>query len=358
MDRPAAGDEGLACAPLGCFPARRSSREHLEEGWVAQSDLAFWPGVGILAGGRGGYSVETGDGAIEHLHLVGYELAAGGPAPLRPPDHFAALRVRHASIRRTSSSLPPGREACEFLRLRAASSRHVAPLSASAAHGRPDREDGLRGGPAPGRQDHAGQADPGGVRDLESVRDLSSLELLADLLTDRVGSLLSVNSLREDLEVNHKAVSHWMDILERLYYAFRVRPFRTRAVRGLKKMPKTYLWDASLVADEGARFENLVALHLLKLCHFLDDHDGFSTALHFLRDEAGREVDFLVTCEGKPWFAVEAKLREERPSRQLRYFRTKLDIPYCHQVALHGRRDFVQDGIRCLPAARLLTALV
>ena len=54
------------------------------------------------------------------------------------------------------------------------------------------------------------------VRDLENVRDLSSLELLADMLQERVGCLLPLQSLREDLEVSHRAISHWMDILERL----------------------------------------------------------------------------------------------------------------------------------------------
>jgi hypothetical protein len=34
-------------------------------------------------------------------------------------------------------------------------------------------------------------------------------------------------------------------------------------------MPKAYLWDWSEVRDPGPRFENLVAMHLLKLCHFL-----------------------------------------------------------------------------------------
>ncbi|MCP4689060.1 MAG: AAA family ATPase, partial [Desulfobacterales bacterium] len=54
------------------------------------------------------------------------------------------------------------------------------------------------------------------VRDLENVRDISSMEILADMLEERAGGLLSLQSLREDLEVSHKAVTHWMDILDRL----------------------------------------------------------------------------------------------------------------------------------------------
>jgi len=150
------------------------------------------------------------------------------------------------------------------------------------------------------------------VRDLEAIRDLSSMELMAELLPARVGSLLSLNSLREDLEVSHRAVSHWMDVLERLYFVFRIRPFTARAVRGLRKEPKCYLWDWSLVDDPGARFENMVASHLLKLCHWLEDVEGLDARLFHLRDVDKREVDFLVTLKQKPWFAVEAKFGTRR----------------------------------------------
>ena len=72
------------------------------------------------------------------------------------------------------------------------------------------------------------------VRDLGAVRDLSLIEILADLLPDRVGSLLSINALREDLEVSHKAVSHWLDVLKHLYYVFRVPPFVAKQVRSIR----------------------------------------------------------------------------------------------------------------------------
>jgi len=195
------------------------------------------------------------------------------------------------------------------------------------------------------------------VRDLESVRDLSSIQHLADLLPERVGSPLSLNALREDLEVSHRAVTHWMEILDRLYYSFRIRPFATSRARTLRKMPKAYLWDWSLVQDPGPRFENLVASHLLKLCHGLVDREGHDVHLTYLRDRAGRETDFLVTQGDKPWFAVEAKLSETRIDPSLVHFRERLRIPFAYQVVLEGTRDFVENGVRCLPAARFLAAL-
>ena len=196
------------------------------------------------------------------------------------------------------------------------------------------------------------------VRDLETIRDLSSIELLADLLSKRVASPLSLNSLREDLEVSHRALTSWMDILDRLYYIFRVRPFASSAVKSLRKMPKIYLWDPSSVAAPGPRFENLVALHLLKLCHYLNDHEGYRAELHYLRDRFGREVDFLVTLDRKPWFAVEAKVHETEIDPALIYFRERLRIPWSYQVVLESDRDYLQEGVRCLPARLFLAALI
>jgi len=106
------------------------------------------------------------------------------------------------------------------------------------------------------------------------------------------------------------------------------------------------------------RFENLVGSHLLKLAHSLDDAEGLAVGLHYLRDREGREVDFLVTAGRKPWFAVEAKLSESRVDPALLHFKERLAIPWAYQVTLEGGRDFVQDGVRVVPASRFLAALV
>jgi hypothetical protein len=196
------------------------------------------------------------------------------------------------------------------------------------------------------------------VRDLEPLRDLSTFQLLADLLPDKVGSLLSLNALREDLEVSHRALTHWMDVLETMYHVFRVRPFAGPRSRVLTKMPKAYLWDSSLVPDRAARFENLVASHLLKLCHFLEDTEGHRVELRYLRDREGREVDFLVTAGRQPWFLVEAKLKETQVDPALVRFKERFGVPWAYQVTLEAGRDFVQDGVRVVPASRFLAALV
>lgn len=196
------------------------------------------------------------------------------------------------------------------------------------------------------------------IRDMESIRDLSNMQLLGDMLPERVGSVLSLNSLREDLEVSHKAITHWMNILESFYYHYRIYPYTNRAIRALKKEPKLFLWDWSEVEDEGARFENCVASHLLKLVHFLEDHEGYKAQLCYLRDRDKREVDFLVVVDGKPWFACEAKINEPQISPHIRYFNDRLQIPFCYQVNKNSQEDYQEGNIRVLPASKFFSALL
>jgi hypothetical protein len=84
----------------------------------------------------------------------------------------------------------------------------------------------------------------------------------------------------------------------RLYAIFRLPPFGAAQIRAVKKEQKHYQFDWSLVPSEPARFENLVASHLLKWVHFEQDARGRDVELRYFRDTDGREVDFVVV-EGR-----------------------------------------------------------
>lgn len=196
------------------------------------------------------------------------------------------------------------------------------------------------------------------IRDIEFVRDMSALQVLVELLLERAGGRLSLNSISTDLNVNHKTASLWVDILERFYYHFRIYPFSFHTIKSLRKEPKLYLWDWSPIGDEGHKFENMVASHLLKFIHFLCDAEGHKAELFYLRDREGREVDFLVTINKKPWFAVEAKLSEKTPSKHLHYFKERLKIPFVYQVVALPHIDILQSGIRVMSANQFFMGLI
>ena len=198
------------------------------------------------------------------------------------------------------------------------------------------------------------------IRDTESIRSLSQVELLGQLLPTRVAAPLSFRSLAEDVETSPKTVKSWMELLCRNYYAFKVPPYHRRIDRALKKEAKYYLWDWTEIADEGARFENLIASHLLKFCHYYEDVFGISAALYYVRDTFKREVDFLVVWERQPWLLVEAKSAPEKKLPALAAFANALGVSHRYQICRTGGVDYADraTGIRTLSADRFLTAFV
>lgn len=114
-----------------------------------------------------------------------------------------------------------------------------------------------------------------------------------------------------------------------------------------------------MVGDEAARFENLVACHLLKWVHFRQDSEGLDLELRYFRDDDGREVDFVVVEGRTPKLLVECKLGDAAPDRGIRYLRAKYPKVNAWQISATGRKDFVPaEGIRVAPAPALLAGLV
>jgi predicted AAA+ superfamily ATPase len=184
------------------------------------------------------------------------------------------------------------------------------------------------------------------------------MKLLGDFLPSRAAGPLSINSLREDLEVSHRAISRWLNILESFYYHFRIYPYSSKLIRSIKKEPKIYLIDWTEIENEGARFENLIASHLLKFTDYLFERDGYKAGLFYLRNVDKKEVDFLVTINNKPWFAVEVKLSETVPSNNLSYFKERLKIPFNFQVVKQNGIDVLKDKIRVISADKFLSGLI
>jgi uncharacterized protein len=198
------------------------------------------------------------------------------------------------------------------------------------------------------------------IRDVENVRSMAQVELLADLIPHRVGSPASVLSLSADIEASPKTVKSWVELLCRNYYVFRVPPYHRNLARALKKESKLYLWDWSQVPDPGARFENMVGAHLLKMAHFYEDAHGIRTELYYVRDLEKREVDFLVVWDRTPWLLVECKLTRERSLGTMRYMKERLKPKAAYVVTLNDSDDYLDrdTGIRIIPASRFLAALV
>ncbi len=200
------------------------------------------------------------------------------------------------------------------------------------------------------------------ARDLRAVSDLAALRVLADLLPERVGSLLSINSLREDLGAAHGTVQAWVETFASLYHCFLIRPYTRRLARSVRSAPKLYLFDILALppSAEPARLENLTALHLLKACHYWTDMAEGEFELFFVRDKEGREVDFLVVRDKRPFWLVECKSADTQPSPALQHFAAKLPGVRAYQLVTKPGYDrvYAQTGLRVLDYERFLAGLV
>ncbi len=170
------------------------------------------------------------------------------------------------------------------------------------------------------------------IRNASAIREISNMEVLANILPERIGSPLSINALREDINASFYSLKDWISILEQFYYLFSIRPFSKSIVRSLKKEPKIYLYDWCEVPHEAFRFENVVALHLLKAVNTWKALGQGDMNLFYLRDKDKREVDFLITVKGTPYLLVECKLNDENISNNLLAFQEKTRVPVAVQV--------------------------
>jgi len=184
------------------------------------------------------------------------------------------------------------------------------------------------------------------IRDLEQVRYIQLLGLLVDTLRHRVGSPVVFSNIAEDLQVSNKTVKNWLEILERMYLVFSVRPFTRSVPRAILKPPKVYFYDnGDVVGDEGARFENLVASSLLKRLNFLEDSEGYRYELRYIRDKERREVDFAILEEGNLEELIEVKYGDEKVSRHLRYYAERLKPRRAIQIVAELRHSYDENGV-------------
>lgn len=187
------------------------------------------------------------------------------------------------------------------------------------------------------------------IRDLTRIQEIGEIELLAYLLQEQTGQLTNYTNLANKINVSVETIGRWIKVLKSFYYCFTLQPWTKNITRSLLKEPKVYLWDWSLIKDEGAKVENFIASHLYKAVHYWTDQGLGDYDLYYLRDKEKREVDFLVSKDGKPWFIVEAKTSDnEGLSKSLFYYQELTKAPHAFQVVFD--MDYVEGD--CFASSR------
>jgi len=195
------------------------------------------------------------------------------------------------------------------------------------------------------------------LRDLSRIQDMKGVEQLVLLLPERVASPLSVNSLREDLNVNHRTVSSWVEGLKKIFLIFSIMPWSQHIAKAIKKENKVYFYDWTLVDNHGASFENMVAVSLLRMVCRWNELGLGEFELRYIRNHQGKEVDFLLVKNRQPFALIEAKINDRSPSNSGRYFKKYLQVPLYQVVADFDGVDVYPDNTYIISAPRFLSLI-
>ncbi len=200
------------------------------------------------------------------------------------------------------------------------------------------------------------------LQTLANIQEIALIEMLAEILKHQSGQLVNKNSLAKKIQVTTQTISRWLITLERFYYCFTVKPWCKNITRSLIKAPKIYLWDWSVIDNDGMKFENFVASHLLKFINFWSEQGYEKFELYYLRDLDNHEVDFLIVKNQEPWLMVEAKSKDQHISKNIYCFQQQLQPMWVLQVikdlSFSQKSCFQEKEIWSVPATTFLSQLV
>ena len=157
-------------------------------------------------------------------------------------------------------------------------------------------------------------------RDLRQLSDVASLpdfQRLMALSANRTGKLLNQADLARDAALSHPTAHRYLNLLETGCLITRIRPFTTNPSTAIVKAPKLLWSDCGLAAWlAGIRTREDVAKRLdsgfwleqaiYQTLQSWRAMDPANRRLHYWRDRAGHEVDFLLEQNGK-LVAIEIK---------------------------------------------------
>jgi predicted AAA+ superfamily ATPase len=139
------------------------------------------------------------------------------------------------------------------------------------------------------------------------------------LLAGRVGELLDLTNLGNEVGVDAKTIKDWVSILERMHIIALVSPYFSNLSSRLIKSPKVYFIDSGLACrlqgwasadpiltspQQGHLFENLVFSEIFKLI----SNYQLSWQVYHWRSRAGEEIDFLIQKDPTDFLFIEAKV--------------------------------------------------
>lgn len=200
------------------------------------------------------------------------------------------------------------------------------------------------------------------------VRNIGNFARFLESISFSHGTVLNTSHVARDCQIGRKTVEGYVEILEDLLLAFRLKAFTKRAKRHLSLHPKFYYFDSGVFQSirprgpldlpqeiGGSALEGLVAQHL----RAWNAYSGDSHPLFFWRTKSGLEVDFIIygpeffwAIEVKNSMTIHPKDFNGLLSFQEDYPDAKLFLLY------RGKERLKMKKVLCLPCEEFLKDLI
>ncbi len=156
------------------------------------------------------------------------------------------------------------------------------------------------------------------IRSLKAIEDLNTFTRFLALCAGRVGQILNLTSLANDVGVAVNTVKSWISLLEASYIIFLVQPYHNNFNKRIIKSPKLYFYDTGVACSllrigspamlkthylYGSLFENMVISDIRKQLYNL----GQQPHIYYWRESNGTEVDCILELDPARRIAIEIK---------------------------------------------------
>ena len=186
------------------------------------------------------------------------------------------------------------------------------------------------------------------IRNLTQVGDILSFLKFMTALASRIGQLLNLNSIANEVGITIPTAQRWLSILVASNIVYILEPYYNNIMKRAVKTPKIYFLDTGLAAYltkwktsevleagtmSGNFFENYVIVEIVKSYY---NSGELRPPLYFYRDKEKRKIDLIIEENGK-LYPIEIKKTAKPEKAMIDNFK-----------ALEGIKEIGEGGIICM----------
>lgn len=202
------------------------------------------------------------------------------------------------------------------------------------------------------------------IRSLKAIEDLNTFTRFLSLCAGRVGQVLNLTSLANDVGVAVNTVKSWISLLEASYIIFLLQPYHNNFSKRIIKSPKLYFTDTGVVCSllrlespemlkthylYGSLFENLVISDIRKQLYNL----GKEPNIYYWRESNGTEIDCILELSATNRMAIEIKAGQTFSKDYFKNLKNYPDNTAKKVVVYAGEESISTGGFSLIPWSKL-----